>query len=125
MTRIVVVDEAERQLVELHEWWLENREKAPGLVAEEFARCVMLLENTPGVGASFFEQASWRAPPADEEDAARALLHPRRRERDRLHHRDLGWPEGLRSDAPRPALTSVSLLRSSTAQSRRLYLLSL
>ena len=53
MTRVVVVDEAERQLRAIDEWWVANRELAPELLVEEFSRCVMLLENTPDVGARF------------------------------------------------------------------------
>jgi plasmid stabilization system protein ParE len=53
MTTVVVVDEAEQQLREIVEWWLEKRHAAPLLVLDEFERCVNLLESSPDIGALF------------------------------------------------------------------------
>ncbi|MBI2893554.1 MAG: type II toxin-antitoxin system RelE/ParE family toxin [Deltaproteobacteria bacterium] len=53
MTTVVVVAEAEEQLREIIEWWVENRPAAPALVLEEFARCVELLEHSPDAGPRF------------------------------------------------------------------------
>jgi hypothetical protein len=47
MTTVVDVDEAEQQLREIVEWWLEKRHAAPLLVLDEFERCVNLLESSP------------------------------------------------------------------------------
>ena len=53
MTTVVVVDEAEEQLHEIIEWWIENRSDAPTLVLDEFERCMNLLESSPDVGLRF------------------------------------------------------------------------
>lgn len=53
MTTVVVVDVAEAQLQESISWWETNRSSAPGLVLEEFERCVTLLEHSPDVGLGF------------------------------------------------------------------------
>jgi len=53
MTTVVVVDEAEEQLHESVEWWIENRSDAPALVLDEFERCMRLLEASRDVGLRF------------------------------------------------------------------------
>ena len=53
MTTVVVVDDAEEQLGEIHEWWVVNRTSAPTLVLDEFERCVSLLESSPDIGTRF------------------------------------------------------------------------
>jgi plasmid stabilization system protein ParE len=57
MTTIVVVAEADEQLRTIIDWWRNHRPKAPGLVLEEFTRCVRLLEAAPDVGAPFHRSA--------------------------------------------------------------------
>lgn len=57
MTTIVVVDEAEQQLLEIDEWWRANRLEAPALVVDEFARCTTLLESSPDIGTGFHRTA--------------------------------------------------------------------
>jgi plasmid stabilization system protein ParE len=52
-TAVVLVQDAERQLLEAHGWWLANRPESPDLVLDEFERCVSLLENSPDLGARF------------------------------------------------------------------------
>ena len=53
MTSVVVEDEAREQLLAIADWWAANRSDAPDLVVDEFARCVMLLENMPDIGTRF------------------------------------------------------------------------
>jgi|GEM_PF-5894481 len=52
MTTVVVVDEAEAQLVEIHEWWVAHRDSSM-LVLDEFECCVSLLESSPHIGTRF------------------------------------------------------------------------
>jgi len=53
MTTVVVVDEAEAQLLDCHEWWVANRAASPALVLAEFERCTSLLASSPDVGVRF------------------------------------------------------------------------
>lgn len=53
MTLVIVVAKASQQLKEIDAWWRAHRPDAEALVADEFERCVELLENTPGVGSLF------------------------------------------------------------------------
>lgn len=53
MTTVVVVDEAEEQLREIVDWWMVNRRAAATLAADEFERCVILLEGSPDIGTGF------------------------------------------------------------------------
>jgi plasmid stabilization system protein ParE len=52
MTTVVIVDEAEAQLTENHEWWVAHRD-ASMLVLDEFERCVSLLSSSPDIGTRF------------------------------------------------------------------------
>jgi len=75
MTTVVVVDEAERQLQTINAWWDENRSAASGLVLEEFARCVALLEIAPDAGPRFpAYPRRGRPPTSDATDQAPRLL---------------------------------------------------
>jgi plasmid stabilization system protein ParE len=53
MITVVLVGPAEKQLHEIAAWWMDHREASPWLVADEFDRCVSLLESTPDAGARF------------------------------------------------------------------------
>jgi plasmid stabilization system protein ParE len=53
MTSVILVAKAAQQLREIDAWWRDHRPDAVTLVADEFERCVELLENTPGLGAPF------------------------------------------------------------------------
>ncbi len=53
MTTVVVVDDAEAQLLEIDGWWVAHRISSPMLVVDELARCVSLLESNPDIGTRF------------------------------------------------------------------------
>ena len=53
MTSVILVAKAAQQLQEIDAWWRAHRPDAVTLVADEFERCVELLENTPALGAPF------------------------------------------------------------------------
>lgn len=53
MTTVVVVDAAEAQLAEIHDWWITHRSDVPTLVLDELERCVTLLQNSPDIGTRF------------------------------------------------------------------------
>ena len=60
MTTIVLATEAEAQLRDIVDWWIANRTSAPNLVADEFARCVSLLEFSTDVRHDSAERC-WEA----------------------------------------------------------------
>lgn len=45
MTSVILVAKAAKQLQEIDAWWREHRPDAVTLVADEFERCVELLES--------------------------------------------------------------------------------
>jgi plasmid stabilization system protein ParE len=51
--RVQLTSEARRQLVDIGEWWRENRRKAPDLVLRELARATSLLAVTPRAGKAY------------------------------------------------------------------------
>ena len=53
MTTVVVVADADEQLLVIHEWWIINRSSSPTLVIDEFERCVSLLVGSPDIGTPF------------------------------------------------------------------------
>ena len=53
MTSVILAAKAAQQLHEIDAWWRDHRPDAVTLVADEFERCVELLENTPALGAPF------------------------------------------------------------------------
>lgn len=48
---VLVVESAARAITEASEWWLANREKAPGAFAEELERAFQLIASQPNIGA--------------------------------------------------------------------------
>jgi plasmid stabilization system protein ParE len=56
--RVQLTAEARRQLVEIGEWWMENRRKAPDLVLRELARATSLLSVTPRAGKAYRRSSS-------------------------------------------------------------------
>jgi hypothetical protein len=56
--RVQLTSEARRQLVEIGEWWMENRRKAPDLVLRELARATSLLSVTPRAGKAYRRSTS-------------------------------------------------------------------
>jgi plasmid stabilization system protein ParE len=53
MTSVVLVNRAIQQLREIDAWWRDHRPDAATLVADEFERCLTLLESTPELGSRF------------------------------------------------------------------------
>jgi len=58
MTRLALrfVPHAVEQLLEAEEWWRQNRDKAPDLLATEFEEGIELLRRTPDAGAAYPNQ---------------------------------------------------------------------
>jgi plasmid stabilization system protein ParE len=53
MTTVVVVDQAGKDLAQIHTWWVENRRSAPELFLLEFERCISLIGIAPEAGSRF------------------------------------------------------------------------
>lgn len=60
------VPDAVEQLLAAEEWWRQNRDKAPDLLAAELEEAIELLRRAPDVGASY--------PSPELPDAQRFLL---------------------------------------------------
>lgn len=50
---VLLSQEAERQFLSAHEWWLENRSASPNLLLDEFEEMVSFLEILPDTGRAF------------------------------------------------------------------------
>lgn len=53
MARVVLSPRALEQAKTAAAWWIENREKAPTLFADEFASALRLLASAPEIGVPF------------------------------------------------------------------------
>ena len=51
--QVLLTQEAERQLLAAHNWWLENRRASPNLLVDEFEETVSLLGILPDAGNPF------------------------------------------------------------------------
>lgn len=52
-SKVVVVQEAEKQLHEIDAWWVENRQSVPDLFLNELGRAFELLAEMPKIGPLF------------------------------------------------------------------------
>jgi plasmid stabilization system protein ParE len=51
--RVVLVEEAERQLNSVDRWWLTHRQAAPDLFLDELDQAIELLSELPDIGSPF------------------------------------------------------------------------